>query len=139
MAGTWRLARFIWSGSEVSQGRFEGLPITGAGLVIASFWLFEYTIWGGMIHPLTAYAVISVCAVLMVTRIRYEKFPEFGRHDKRNRLKWWIASTTIAIIAIKPAIVGFPVAVLYLGHGPALALFGALVAGVGGRQNSNGG
>lgn len=139
MAGTWRLARFIWSGSKAPSGRFEGLPITGAGLTIAAFWLFEEAIWGGLEHPSAAYVIICVCSLLMVSRIEYEKFPELGRHDRRNRVKWWIATAAIVTIVIKPALVGFTIALLYLGHGPVLALFHTALAGAGSRQGSNGG
>jgi len=114
------------------------LPITGAGLTIAAFWLFEEAIWGTMEHPLAAYAMMCACSLLMVSRIEYEKFPELGRHDKRNRTKWWIAAAAILIIGIKPALAGLSIALLYLCHGPVLALFHTVLAGTGNRQGSNG-
>ncbi len=139
MAGTWRLARFIWSGSKAPSGRFEGLPITGAGLAIAAFWLFEETLWGSVVHPPAAYIMLCACSLLMVSRIEYEKFPGLGRHERRNGVKWWIAAAAIALIVIKPALVGFPIALLYLGHGPIRALLHMTLAGAGIRQGGNGG
>ncbi len=122
MAGTWRLARFIWSGSKVPGGRFEGLPITGAGLAIAAFWLFENAMWGNMPHSAAAFILVCSCSFLMISRIEYEKFPEFGLQERRNTVKWWIAAAVILFIIIKPTFTGLPVALLYLGHGPLRAL-----------------
>jgi len=139
MAGTWRLARFIWSGSKVPGGRFEGLPITGAGLAIAAFWLFENALQGRMMNSTAAFILVCVCSFLMISRIEYEKFPEFGLKDRRNTVKWWIAVTVILFIIIKPTLTGLPVALLYLGHGPLRALTKSKLAGVFTRHGSNGG
>lgn len=139
MAGTWRLARFIWSGSKVPGGRFAGLPITGAGLAIAAFWLFENAIWGRMLHSAAAFVLVCVCSFLMISRMEYEKFPEFGLRERRNTVKWWIAAAAILFIIIKPTLTGFPVALLYLGHGPLRALTKSKLAGTLGRRGSNGG
>jgi len=138
MAGTWRLARFIWSGSKVAGGRFEGLPITGAGLAIAAFWLFENAVWGKTLHSAAAFILVFVCSFLMISRIKYEKFPEFGLRERRNTVKWWIAASVILFIIIKPTLTGFPVALLYLGHGPLRALMNKKPAGILGRNGSNG-
>ena len=138
MAGAWRLARFIWAGSKVTHGRFEGLPITGAGLAVAAFWLFEKALWGSVAHPLAAFVLTGTCSLLMVSHIEFEKFPELGRHDRRNRVKWGIALGAIAIIAIDPARTGLPIAILYLGYGPVRALMHSSLAGIRNRHSTDG-
>jgi CDP-diacylglycerol--serine O-phosphatidyltransferase len=118
LSGAWRLARYIWSGSRPHDGRFEGMPITAAGLAIAAFWLFEMHLWGGVVHAEAAFLLVILCSLLMISRIEYEKFPELGRRDRRNTLKWWIAGGAILLIVVRPALTGLPIALLYIAHGP---------------------
>lgn len=123
VAGAWRLARFLNTSPKLYRGRFEGLPITAAGLAVAAFWLFENEIWGRIEHPAAAYILVAVCSLLMVSRLEFEKFPEFGRRDRRNTIKWWLACGAIALIAVKPEYTGLPIALLYSVHGPLMAIF----------------
>lgn len=134
ISGVWRLARYIWSGSRPHDGRFEGMPITAAGLAIVAFWLFENHIWGGVVHPEAAYLLVILCSLLMISRIEYEKFPELGRRDRRNTLKWWIAGGAILLIAVRPALTGLPIALLYIAHGPLKIVPRLVPAGTGGQR-----
>ncbi len=122
LAGTWRLARFLWAGATAREGRFSGLPSTAAGLAVVAFWLFEYDRLGGLTHIGIATAGMIVLALLMVSRIAYEKFPELGEGGTRNRVKWVVTAVAVIAIALDPPRAGLAVVLLYLAHGPLAVL-----------------
>ncbi len=124
IAGAWRLARYLQDGARPQYGRFEGMPITAAGLALVALWLFENELWQGMEHLAAAWILFVICSVLMVSRLPFEKFPELGRSDRRTNVKWWLTAGIVAMIVVKPTLVGLPVAVLYLAHGPLVAIAG---------------
>jgi len=128
IAGAWRLARYLQEGARPLNGRFEGMPITAAGLALVALWLFQEKIWQGLEYPIAAWIVLSLCAALMLSRIPFEKFPELGRYDRRTKIKWRLTAGIVAVILIDPALTGLPVALLYTAHGPVGALFGPSTA-----------
>jgi CDP-diacylglycerol--serine O-phosphatidyltransferase len=123
VAGAWRLARYLQEGARPADGRFEGMPITAAGLALVALWLFQAKIWQGLEYPAAAWALLVLCAVLMLSRLPFEKFPELGRYDRRTKVKWRLTAGIVMVILIDPALMGLPVALLYAAHGPAGALF----------------
>ncbi|MFC1628938.1 CDP-alcohol phosphatidyltransferase family protein [Gemmatimonadota bacterium] len=123
-AGAWRLARYLQAGARPAYGRFEGLPITAAGLALVALWLFENELWQAMKHLTAAWIFFVLCSILMVSRLPFEKFPELGRSDRRTNMKWRLTAGIVALIAVKPTLVGLPVALLYLAHGPLAAVVG---------------
>jgi CDP-diacylglycerol--serine O-phosphatidyltransferase len=123
MAGAWRLARFLQEAPGVGPGRFQGMPITAGGLTLAAFWLFEHSVRGGLVDVGAAVGLVLICSILMVSRIVFDKFPEFGLRNRRNRVKWVIVSFCVAAIAVKATLTGLPIALLYVAHGPIRALF----------------
>ena len=127
LAAAWRLARFLTQ--EPARGRFTGMPITAAGLALSAFWLFENVTRGGVEHAVPGLALMIICSLLMVSRIVYDKFPEFGLHDRRNNIKWGIAAGAVLAIAINPPMAGLGVALLYAVHGPIRAGYRMLRAG----------
>ncbi|MFC1499871.1 CDP-alcohol phosphatidyltransferase family protein [Candidatus Zixiibacteriota bacterium] len=124
IAGAWRLARYLQEGARPQYGRFEGMPITAAGLALVALWLFENELWQGLHHLPVAWILFLVCSVLMVSRLPFEKFPELGRSDRRTIVKWRLTAGIVALLGIKPTLVGLPVALLYLAHGPLAAIAG---------------
>ena len=92
-------------------------------LAITAFWLFEQAGWGGVVHLWPGVIGTVVLSALMVSRIRYEKFPELGERGTRNRVKWVITGIAVAAIIVDPPRMGLTVAVLYAGYGPLAALF----------------
>ncbi len=124
IAGAWRLARYLQDGARPQYGRFEGMPITAAGLALVALWLFENDLWQGMEHLAAAWILFAICSVLMVSRLPFEKFPELGRSDRRTNMKWRLTAGIVALIVVKPTLVGLPVALLYLAHGPLVAIAG---------------
>ncbi len=133
MAGAWRLARFLTQPPMALPGRFEGMPITAAGLLLAAHWLFGEATRGG-IDPTVTLVLVGVATVLMVSRIEYDKFPEFGVHDRRNKIKWMIALGCAAAIAVKPALTGLPMALLYAAHGPLRGALSGAAGRIGGQN-----
>ncbi len=124
VAGAWRLARYLQEGARPLNGRFEGMPITAAGLALVALWLFQKNIWQGLEHPVAVWILLALCAALMLSRLPFEKFPELGRHDRRTKIKWRLTAGIVLVIIIDPALMGLPVALLYAAHGPVGALFG---------------
>ena len=122
IAGAWRLARYLHDGARPLNGRFEGMPITAAGLALVALWLFENELWQGMEHLTAAWVLLVLCSVLMVSRLPFEKFPELGRSDRRTNMKWRLTAGIVVLLVIKPTLVGLPVALLYLAHGPLMAI-----------------
>ena len=122
LAGAWRLARFLRTGQRAGPGRFEGMPTTGAGLLICAWWLFSHETGQGAFFPAGAALLMAAGALLMVSRIRYEKFPELGRTTPRERVKWAVSALAVTAIALHPALLGLPVALLYTASGPFNAL-----------------
>ena len=125
-AGAWRLARFLREAPTV-RGRFTGMPITAAGLMLAAYWLFEHATREN-VDPLSALLLFAFSALLMASRISFDKFPEFGLPDRRNRVKWVIAVAGVVAIGSKPTLTGLPVALLYAAHGPVRALYRTVLA-----------
>jgi len=127
LAAAWRLARFLTQ--EPARGSFTGMPITAAGLALTAFWLFESATRGDVVHTLPGLALMMTCSLLMVSRIVYDKFPEFGLNDRRNNMKWGIAAGAVLAIAANPPVAGLGVALLYAAHGPIRAGYRLLRAG----------
>jgi CDP-diacylglycerol--serine O-phosphatidyltransferase len=122
LAGAWRLARHIRTGPRPGAGRFEGMPVTGAGLLLCAWWLFGQETGLGRTFPFGAGLLMVSGAALMVSRIPYEKFPELGGTTPRERVKWALSALVVTAIALRPALVGLPVALLYTASGPFNAL-----------------
>jgi len=124
LAGAWRLARFLRTGPGVGRGRFAGMPVTGAGLLVAAWWLFTRELDQEGLFPAGAVGAMSVTALLMVSRLPYDKFPELGGWGRREQVKRVISALAVTAIAVRPALVGLPVALLYTLSGPVAALLG---------------
>jgi CDP-diacylglycerol--serine O-phosphatidyltransferase len=133
LAAAWRLARFL--NQPTRRGRFTGMPVTAAGLTLSAWWLFQDTVVGVSSGPVTGLVLVGACSVLMVSRITYDRFPEFGVRERRNDVKWAIAVLAVAAIAAAPRLTGLPVALLYLAHGPIL---GAVRSWRGVRESPDG-
>lgn len=123
LCGAWRLARFLWTAEGMAPGRFEGLPITGAGLALAAFWLFEAGRWGALRHPGAALVLLVAGSILMLSRLPYRKFPAFGGVGTPERV---VAAAAVTAIALRPAIMGIVVAGGYMLYSPLRSAWGML-------------
>lgn len=120
ICGALRLARFnTLAHSGLGQGRFVGLPIPGAALVIASmvvmtkdFFLLE------KLPPMVLVATVYALAFLMVSNVRYfsAKQIDFSRRRPFSILVFMVLA--IYILAVMPELMLFIVAVGYAVSGP---------------------
>ncbi|RMD58411.1 MAG: CDP-diacylglycerol--serine O-phosphatidyltransferase, partial [Nitrospirae bacterium] len=72
MCGALRLARYNVQMATAESKAFVGMPAPGAAIVVASYFLFHYEIWGD--KPNNKYFVVALSfllGLLMVSTIRY--------------------------------------------------------------------
>jgi CDP-diacylglycerol--serine O-phosphatidyltransferase len=118
ICGALRLARYnVQMGSTESKA-FTGLPIPGAGTVIASLVLFHYEVLGGQVER--SYMVLSLpflLAVLMVSTLKFHALKEI---DFKKRKPFWLLvaiGTAFVLIIMYPEIVIFTFAIIYVSWG----------------------
>jgi CDP-diacylglycerol--serine O-phosphatidyltransferase len=128
MAGTFRLARFNLSATLEKKANFVGLPLPSAAIVIVSYILFSYEIWGEIRLHKFFVIVILATAALMVSTIEFEAMPRFDFSKTANRIKVMVLLAAAVGIMINASLVIFPLVMLYilLGVGK---LLGALIFG----------
>ena len=107
MSGVWRLARFNISTLEI-KGYFQGLPIPGGGIAIASFVLSG--------HQLAVYGVISYILLMGFLMVSSIKYPDFKNKCDCFGKPAWVVAGVLAI------------ATLFAGHISLGKIFFALVA-----------
>ncbi len=115
ICGALRLARYNVQMGGTESKAFTGLPIPGAGTVIASLVLFYYEVWGGAIA--NNYIIIFIpflLAVLMVTTLKFHSLKEL---DFKKRKPFWLLvaiGTALVLIVMFPEIVIFLFAITYV-------------------------
>ncbi len=110
-----RLARFNTQVTDVSEKDpfFKGLPIPSSAISLATFVVFDQSVFGELRHTEILAIVTVVVAILMVSRIRYEAVPAFNLKKHEDVVK------AIVLLALIPAVVLFPSRVIF----PAMMLF----------------
>lgn len=123
--GVLRLARFNVMTATISKKFFIGLPIPAGGCALAGMVLFGQYIPQGM-QPFTsgiALGLTFILALLMVSRVRYFSFKEFG-FLKAKPLSWLVAGLLFfSLIVAEPRLMGFIAAIGYLASGPVYTFF----------------
>jgi CDP-diacylglycerol--serine O-phosphatidyltransferase len=119
MAASYRLARFNISASLEKKTNFVGLPVPSAAILIVSYVLFSYEIWGEI--RMEKYFVILVLATsaLMVSTIEFEAMPRFDLSQPRNRVKLLFIFLAAAAVMINASLTIFPIAFAYIAYGVA--------------------
>lgn len=121
--GALRLARFnVMSGKIASSKKFFiGLPIPAAGCMLALFYMFT----GYLPAELAAVVVPKVClglvytlSFLMVSRVRYASFKEFGLVKAHPFSAMVTAMLLFVVVASEPWFIGFLLFTAYLISGP---------------------
>ncbi len=125
--GIIRLARYNLSASVgVKKTFFEGLPIPMQANVIASFILFNYSIWGNFHLEMLLIPMTLLLAFFMVSRIPFEGIPRLSaREISGHPVKLILIALVILLIALNPQRTFFPLVVLYIMRNLFLWLFGA--------------
>ncbi len=119
--GALRLARFNVQSSITSKKFFIGLPIPAAGCIIATLVLatpyLPDPIKG---HPLALGALILAYSLsfLMVSRVRYASFKEYGMVKAHPFSSMVTAILLFVLVASQPRLLGFVVLLLYMLSGP---------------------
>ena len=118
--GVLRLARFNLMTGVISKKFFVGLPIPAAACALAALVLFNHYLPTGIrpLLPQITLGLTVVLALLMVSRIRYFSFKEFG-FVKTHPFRSLVAAIILfGILIIEPRIFGFSFFVGYLLSGP---------------------
>jgi CDP-diacylglycerol--serine O-phosphatidyltransferase len=118
ICGALRLARYnVQMGSAESKA-FTGLPIPGAGIVVASLVLFHIEVWGalsGKNH--TILLLTFLLAALMVSTLRFHGMKEV---NFRKRKPFWLLVVIVVafvLIFMYPEIVLFVFSIIYVCWG----------------------
>ena len=123
-AAALRLARFNTQAGSADKRYFQGLPSPAAAAVIAGL------VWFGSVGKPPDESAISVFAfaltiaigLLMVSNIRYHSFKQFDLHGKVPFFSVLSIVLIIALVAVRPSMVLFLLALTYAASGPSMTL-----------------
>ncbi len=123
-AAALRLARFNTQAGSADKRYFQGLPCPAAAAVIAGMVWFDSVgkPLGEAVITLFAFVLTIVIGLLMVSNIRYHSFKQF---DLRNKVPFFTILCivlSIALIAARPSLVLFLLALTYAASGPLMTL-----------------
>jgi len=119
-----RLARFnVLSAGKPSSGWFTGLPSPAAGMTLAVYYPFSQTNW---YRASLAYldlqheglvVLMLLLAVLMVSNVKYPKFPPIGVHSRKGIFGLIVHLVILLGGLIAPEYFLFPLGLFYVGLG----------------------
>lgn len=126
--GALRLARFnVMSGKTVTSKKFfVGLPIPAAGCMLALFYMFERYLpaeIAAVVMPKACLALVYALSFLMVSRVRYASFKEFGLVKAHPFSAMVTAMLLFVVVASEPWLMGFLLFSAYLLSGPFYTFF----------------
>lgn len=125
ICGTFRLARFNLHATTGDKKGYVGLPIPMQAITLATFIVFNYALWDSLALEILLVPLTFFLAILMVSHAPYEAMPRITFHDTRRNLLKLIAITAgIILVAVNPPVIFFPLLMLYVLKGFAVALFG---------------
>jgi CDP-diacylglycerol--serine O-phosphatidyltransferase len=123
-----RLARFnVLSAGKPSTGWFTGMPSPSAGMTLAVYYPFSQTNW---YRASLAYldlqheglvVLMLLLAVLMVSNVKYPKFPPIGVRSARGILGLVVHLLILVGGILAPEYFLFPLGLLYMTFGLARA------------------
>jgi CDP-diacylglycerol---serine O-phosphatidyltransferase len=119
-----RLARFnVVSAGKPSTGWFTGMPSPSAGMTLAVYYPFSQTNW---YRASLAYldlqheglvVLMLLLAVLMVSNVKYPKFPPIGIHSARGILGLVVHLLILLGGLLAPEYFLFPLGLAYMAFG----------------------
>jgi CDP-diacylglycerol--serine O-phosphatidyltransferase len=123
-----RLARFnVLSAGKPSSGWFTGMPSPAAGMTLAVYYPFSQTNW---YRASVAYLdlqreglviLMLILAVLMVSNVKYPKFPPIGIRTARGIFGLAVHLIILLGGILVPEYFLFPLGLFYMGYGLARA------------------
>jgi CDP-diacylglycerol--serine O-phosphatidyltransferase len=117
--GALRLARFNVLTKITNKKFFLGLPIPAQACTVATFYLFTECMpsdWQSL-TPKVCLGLVYVLSFLMVSRVRYASFKEFGLIKAHPFSMMVTAILLFVLVASQPKILGFVVFVGYILSG----------------------
>ena len=127
MAGSFRLARFNLTAILEQKVNFVGLPIPSAAIVIISFILFSFELWGDIKIEKFFIILIVATSALMVSTIEFEVMPRFDFTKVKNRVKVGILFIFAIGVMWNASLVIFPLVALYILYGVARLLISIFI------------
>ncbi len=127
-----RLARYnLTDPASAPAGWFIGLPSPAAGMLLAVYYPFSQTSWhaatlGGFSQQLIIVLLMILVSVLMVSNVRYPKFPGLGFRSARGIFGLAMTITILAGGLLVPEYFFFPFGLTYVLYGLIRALVLAL-------------
>ncbi|OLN25633.1 CDP-diacylglycerol--serine O-phosphatidyltransferase [Desulfovibrio sp. DV] len=120
--GALRLARFnVMSGKATASKKFfVGLPIPAAGCMISLFYMFEQYLpddIAAAVMPKACLFLVYTLSFLMVSRVRYASFKEFGLVKAHPFSAMVTALLLFVVVASEPWLMGFLLFSAYLASG----------------------
>ncbi|GAB6036650.1 CDP-diacylglycerol--serine O-phosphatidyltransferase [Fundidesulfovibrio butyratiphilus] len=119
--GALRLARFnVLTTAAPNKKFFLGLPIPAQACTLATFYLFVQFMPSGVasLAPKVCLAMVYVLSFLMVSRVRYSSFKEYGFIKAHPFSVMVTAILIFVLVASQPKILGFLVFAGYIISGP---------------------
>jgi CDP-diacylglycerol--serine O-phosphatidyltransferase len=113
MCSGYRLARFNLLATLEEKKKFLGLPAPVASMLLVSYVIFSYELWGRIEHIELLISMIGAVSVLMVSGVTYETFPE-NLSTVENKLKFLLLLVFIIALIIKPKVAMFPAVLAYV-------------------------
>ena len=113
--GTIRLAKFNIDAEDSPKPYFTGLPTPMAAISIISFMLFNSQMYGDMGDPRLALVQVAILSFLMVSQVRFAKFPflSFKKGRSNNLRLIGLLIILLALILFK-GLVLFPLMAIYI-------------------------
>ena len=119
-----RLARFNTQVGSADKRFFQGLPSPAAAALIAGLIWFGSSqgLWDGSNITYIAFPLTVVAGILMVSNIRYHSFKQFDLKGRVPFIAGLIIVLVFGLIASKPPLVLFLLALIYAVSGPVMTL-----------------
>jgi CDP-diacylglycerol--serine O-phosphatidyltransferase len=124
-----RLARYNVSHSNDKPGWFTGLPSPSAGMTLAVYYPFSQTKWYQASLAVLNFQrqglaiLMVVLALLMVSNIKYPRFPSVGFRTWRGILGLVLHLVILVLALWIPSHFLFPLGITYLTFGVVRAIF----------------
>jgi len=113
--GTIRLAKFNILQEDDPKSFFIGLPTPVNAIVIVSFMLFNYQVWGEMGDPRIALTMVVALGFMMVSPVRFSKFPLLSfKRGRSNSLRLVGVLLLVASAIMWRGIILFPLMAFYI-------------------------
>ena len=120
-----RLARFNTQAASADKHFFQGLPSPSAAALMAGLiWLGDAQGLAGTDLLIITLPLTVITGVLMVSNIRYHSFKQVDLKGRVPFIRALLIVLMFALIAIKPSLMLFLLAVLYASSGPIMTLIG---------------